>query len=117
MTNLTEVRIAFDNAGGVTIVAPTYAHSYSDGKQPSEDVQTLLDGGDVNLWDGNDEELLAALDEEEMNRYERVYTIAELVALLKSDSVEIDEDDVSVDGRRLSGYSESQFFRALKAAN
>ena len=117
MMNLTEVRIAFDNAGGVTIVAPTYAHSYSDGKQPSEDVQTLLDGGDINLWDGSDEELLAALDEEEMDRYERVYTVAELAALLKSDSVEIDEDYVSVDGRGLSGYSESQFFRALKAAN
>ena len=116
MTNLTEVRVAFDNGGGVTIVAPTYAHSYNDGKQPAEDVQTLLDGGDINLWDGNDDELLAALDEDEMDRYERVYTIAEVAGLLKS-GVEIDEDDISVDGRRLSGYSESQFFRILKAAN
>ena len=114
--NLTEVRVAFDNAGGVTIVAPDYAHSYNDGKQPAEDVQTLLDGGDIILWDGNDEELLAALDEDEMDRYERVYTVAEVAESLKSGNVEIDEDDVSVDGRRLSGYSESQFFRLLKSA-
>ena len=110
-----EVRVAFDNGGGVTIVAPTYAHSYNDSQQAAEDVRALLDGGDI-LWDGNDHELLAALDEDSLDRYDRVYTIAEVESLLKS-GVEIDEDDISVGGRRLSGLSEAQFFRILKAVN
>ena len=63
MTNLSEVRVAFDNAGGVTICAPTYAHYYLDGRQPAEDVQTLLEGGEINLFDGNDDELLTSLDD------------------------------------------------------
>ncbi len=118
MTNLTEVRVAFDNAGGVTIVAPTYAHGYDDGKQAAEDVKVLLAGGNINIWDGNDEELLSALTEEEIDRYERVYTVAEITDLLKTGKIEVDEDeDVYIrDGRlnsRLSGYSESQFFRLL----
>lgn len=117
MTRLKHIRIAFDNAGGVTIIAPTYAHSYSDGVQPAEDVMTLLDGGNINLWDGNDKELLAVLDDNEIARYERVYDLAEVDELFKSGKVEIDEDDVYVrDGRlnsRLSGHSESQFFRSM----
>ena len=50
MTNLTEVRVAFDNAGGVTIVAPTYAHGYDDGKQAAEDVKVLLAGEETSTF-------------------------------------------------------------------
>ena len=113
MTNLNQVRVAFDNAGYVIIVAPAYAHTYSDGEQAGADVLTLLDGGDINFWDGNDYELLGALDDDAMGRYERVYTVAAVADLLKSGRVEIADDDVWVDGCLLSGDSVSRFFRAL----
>jgi len=119
MENLNEINIAFDNAGGITIVAPTYAHSYSNGRQVADDVTNLIEGSKLSLWDGNDEELLAALTPDELDRYERVYTVAEIEELCdrRDTKVEIDEDGVSIhDGRlnaRVSGFSETQFFLAM----
>jgi hypothetical protein len=79
-----EIKIAFDNAGGAVLASKTYAHVYSDGKQLATDVRALLDGGDTDEWDGNDEEVCAAFPAE-ADRYERVYRMSEIASLAEVD--------------------------------
>jgi hypothetical protein len=122
------IKIAFDNGGGAILKSKTYAHAYDDMAALATDVQALLDGGDTNDWDGNDEELLAALTQDEMDRYERVYRLTE-VAILSNREYDADENTgvtVNRDERRVelhwgsgarpqngSGFAEFEFWAAL----
>lgn len=124
MTTIKNIRIAFDGGGGAIIWSRNYAHSYNDGQQLAADVLCILAGGDINAWDGNDEDLRDAMRKDPTGcehypgRYD-VYTLAEVADLLANASVKVDEDGVSIlDGRsnsHLSGHTESAFFRAVSA--
>jgi hypothetical protein len=124
-----EIRIAFDNAGGAVLASKTYAHVYSDGKQLATDVRALLDSGDTDDWDGNDEEVCAAFPSE-ADRYDRVYRMKEIAELAQAADgenanlgVEVDDDTHSVQihwgqGSRPqsgTGYMEYEFWSALLA--
>ncbi len=123
------IEIAFDNGGGAVLISKDYAHSYMDGKQLATDVRALLDGGDTRDWDGNDDELLAALTPDELGRYERVYRMSEIASLTEVDGenenlgVSVDDDSHSVkihwgSGSRPqsgTGYMEYEFWSALRS--
>jgi dsDNA-binding SOS-regulon protein len=110
------IKIAFDNGGGAILNSKTYAHAYDDMAELATDVQALLDGGDTNDWDGNDEELLAALTQNEMDRYERVYRLTE-VAILSNREYDADENNWGSGARPQngSGFAEFEFWAALVA--
>ena len=120
-TSTKSLKIAFDNGGGVTLFGRNYAHSYDDGKQLARDVISLLAGSDVRHWDGNDDDIRRGMKEEDLSRYEAVYTLPEIAHLLANAKIEVDEDDVYVrDGSRrgnnpLSGHTEREFFRSVSA--
>jgi hypothetical protein len=123
MGDLSELRIGFDSGGGITLFAPKYCHEYQDGRHAAVDVALLLKGGaDTDLWDGHDQELWQALEDEpgEWDEYDQVYTLAEVKRLLAEGKVIVDDYDVHVfDGRRansmVAGQSESDFWQSLVA--
>ena len=112
---LDEIEVGFDNAGGVVILAPHWAHGYVDGKQAAMDVLELINGSSISAFKGNDEEFLAYLNENDgLNRYDHVFTVAELAELLKNRRIEVEEDATYIrDECVISGRNEKEFFTAL----
>lgn len=112
---LDEIEVGFDNACGVVILAPHWAHEYTNGKHAAADVLELINGSNIKTFDGNDEEFLAYLNENDgLNGYDHVFTVAELAALLKNRQIEVEEDATYIrDECVISGRNEKEFFTAL----
>jgi hypothetical protein len=53
---MTKLKIIFDNAGLATLQTESYTHRYFDMRELAIDVQSLIDGDDSTLWDGNESE-------------------------------------------------------------
>jgi len=51
-----DVRLIFDNGGGLTMQLPGYAHHYDDMAQAAEDYKVFLQDGNTNGWEGHEQD-------------------------------------------------------------
>ena len=109
--------IAFDNAGGATLICGRYAHFYDNGQQLASDVLAIICGASpCRDWDGNDLDLYKAMRKGDLDGYDKVLTFDAIRGTLaEPSSVEIDGDEVSVDNKSISGYTLSLFWRSISA--
>ena len=110
--------VAFDNGGGCTLVCGNFAHSYDNGKQVAADVLAIICGADPSKdWDENDVELRKAMRTENMDLYDKVLSFEAIRDTLADPSnIEVEDDDVSIDGKHISGYTLSLFWRTISAS-
>ena len=110
--------VAFDNGGGATLVCKGYAHFYQDGKELARDVLAIICGADPleDTWDGNDLELHKAMGTEDLSGYDQVWHFSAIRSVLAFPSrIVIDDNEVQVDGRNISGYTLGLFWRTIAA--
>lgn len=50
-----DVRLIFDNRGGLTMQLPGYAHHYNNMVWAAEDYKVFLQDGNTNGWEGNEQ--------------------------------------------------------------
>jgi hypothetical protein len=119
MENLETIIIRFDNAGGIQLLSPTYAHDYYGNfpyeRHAADDVLLLLNGADLSDFDGNDADILAAhlADEPYDNDTSVSYKLTEIAALIAERKIMRTEDGVEVDGKHISGHAQTVFFLHL----
>lgn len=53
---MTNLRILFDNGGGITVMTADYCHFYDRPDWAADDVRAILGGADPADWDGNEPE-------------------------------------------------------------
>jgi len=77
-----EPRVIFDNAGGITLQLPGFAHTYHDVDQAACDIKEWILRPDVSDWEGH--ELKAGFDPTETeiaNGGYRIFSISDLVKI------------------------------------
>jgi hypothetical protein len=77
-------QIIFDNGGGVILRLPQYSHYYSYAPDAAEDFITYITDETVDGWEGNEEQLKDFEPSDVEKDGYRVYTISQIVDLIKS---------------------------------
>lgn len=76
-------RIILDNAGGITLQLPGYAHWYDDCRAAAVDLVAYLDGDDPSKWEGREQDAaeLDPTDEQIRNGGYKIIYLHDLPAM------------------------------------